>query len=112
MSCAFVNLRRWVCCAVFVAAAAAIAWAEEPAREGVEYFEKHVRPLLVEHCYECHDGSGASAVKSGFRLDVREGLLRGGKSGSPAIVPGDADRSRLIKAVRRSDPELQMPPKH
>jgi hypothetical protein len=106
------NLRSWLSCGVILASAGLTARAEEPSKEGVEFFEKNVRPLLVEQCYECHDGSKGMPVKSGLRLDLREGVLRGGNSGTPAIVPGDAERSRLIRAVRRIDPDLKMPPKH
>jgi hypothetical protein len=43
-------------------------------------------------------------------LDSRDGLLKGGNSG-PAIIPGDPERSLLIKAIRYTDQDLQMPPK-
>ena len=49
-------------------------------------------------------------VKGGLLLDTREGLLKGGETG-PAIVPGDPEKSLLIKAIRYTDPDLQMPPK-
>ena len=71
-------------------------------------FEKDIRPILVQRCYECHS-AGAKKVRGGFLLDSREGLLRGGDSG-PAIVPGDASASRLMEAVSYTDPEFQMPP--
>ena len=51
--------------------------------ESVAYFESHIRPVLVNHCYECHSGDEA---KAGLRLDYRGGWQKGGKSG-PAIVP-------------------------
>jgi cytochrome c553 len=79
--------------------------------EGVEFFERHVRPMLVEQCYKCHSAQ-AKSLKGELRLDTREGLLRGGESGTPAIVPGDATASRLIESVRYGNPDLQMPPKH
>jgi hypothetical protein len=78
-----------------------------PASEGVDFFEKRIRPLLAEQCLKCH-GPGAKP-KGGLRLDTRAALLRGGQSG-PALVPGDPDRSLLVQAVRRSSAELQMPP--
>jgi hypothetical protein len=76
--------------------------------EDMEFFEKRVRPLLVEHCFECHSG-GEKATKGGLRLDAREGWTVGGDSG-PAIVPGKPDESLLIQAVRYDDSALQMPP--
>jgi hypothetical protein len=67
-----------------------------------------VRPLLAEHCYRCHSAK-AEKLKAGLRVDSREGVLKGGESG-PALVAGHPEESRLIEAVRYSNPELQMPP--
>jgi hypothetical protein len=77
---------------------------------GNEFFEKSIRPLFVEHCYECHS-SQSKKLKGGLKLDTHEDLLKGGDSGA-AIVPGDAEASLLIKAVRWSDSDLEMPPKN
>ena len=60
-------------------------------------------PLLAAHCYPCHS-SRASTVFGEFRLDSAEALLEGGRSG-PAVVPGDPDASRLIRAVRMTPKE-------
>jgi len=79
------------------------------AGDSIEFFEKKIRPLLVEHCYKCHSAE-SEKVKGGLRLDTRAGLLKGGDTG-PAIVPGDPEKSLLIKAVRYTDKDLQMPPK-
>ncbi len=76
---------------------------------GIEFFEKKIRPIFVETCYKCHS-SEAEKVKGGLLLDTRDGLLKGGETG-PALVPGNADKSLLIKAVRYTDENLQMPPK-
>jgi len=73
----------------------------------LEYFEKHVRPLLIEHCYSCHSAE-AGKIKGSLRLDHRGGLLQGGDSG-PAIEPGQADGSLLLEAVRYES--YEMPPK-
>src|SRR5262249_27101948 len=59
----------------------------EPDREGIEFFETKIRPVLVERCYTCHS-SQAEKVKSGLLLDTRVDVLKGGTRG-PAIVPGD-----------------------
>src|SRR5882724_10803720 len=77
---------------------------------GVEMFEKRIRPIFVENCYKCHSAE-AEKVKGGLLLDTREGLFKGGETG-PAIVPGNPDKSLLIKAVRYTDENLQMPPKN
>ena len=88
---------------------AAAAKPAPPSAEGVEFFERQVRPVLVEQCYKCHGPDGKA--KGGLRLDTRDGVLRGGDSG-PAVVPGDAKGSRLVESVRYGNPDLQMPPKH
>jgi hypothetical protein len=87
-------------------AASSIAWADEA---GIEFFEKKIRPLLVEHCYECH-AAGAKKIGGKLLLDHSDGLLKGGESGA-AIVPGKPDKSLLIQAVRYGDDAVQMPPK-
>jgi mono/diheme cytochrome c family protein len=84
--------------------------AESAERAGVEFFEKHIRPVLVEHCYACHSAGAEKGVKGGLLLDTRDALRKGGDNG-PAIVPGDPENSLLIKAVRYTDENLQMPPK-
>jgi hypothetical protein len=78
------------------------------AADGVESFEKRIRPLLADRCYECH---GEKKQKGGFRLDNAAALRKGGDSG-PALVPGKPEESLMIKAVSWSDPDLQMPPKN
>ncbi|MBI5800543.1 MAG: PSD1 domain-containing protein [Verrucomicrobia bacterium] len=75
--------------------------------EGIAFFEKRIRPLLAEHCHECHGGKKA---KGGLRLDSRDGWAKGGDSG-PAILPGKPDDSLLIKGVRHWDKEFKMPEK-
>ena len=77
--------------------------------EGLEFFESRIRPLLANQCFSCHSAEGGK-IKGGLRLDARDALLAGGASG-PAIVPGDVEASLLIRAVRYSDPDYQMPPK-
>src|SRR5688572_26578902 len=90
-------------------ALAPVAAAAEPSREGVEYFEKHVRPVLVEKCYSCHSAA-AEKVRGGLVLDSRDGLVKGGDNG-PAIVAGAPDKSRLIQAIKHTGDVKQMPPK-
>jgi hypothetical protein len=74
-----------------------------------QFFESKIRPILADNCYKCHSQQ-AEKVKAGLLLDTREGVLKGGESG-PVIVPGNPDKSLLMKAVRYTDPDLQMPPK-
>lgn len=78
------------------------------AENHLEFFEKQVRPVLVERCYECH---AEKKQKGGLRLDTRSHTLKGGDNG-PVVVPGKPEDSLLIKAISYSDPDLQMPPKN
>ncbi|MBM3847189.1 MAG: DUF1553 domain-containing protein, partial [Verrucomicrobia bacterium] len=80
------------------------------APEGIEYFEKHIRPLLVDHCYSCHSSKSEGGPKGGLSLEFKGGWSRGGDSG-PVIVPGAPERSLLLKAIKHSDVSLQMPKK-
>jgi len=84
----------------------ASASAAQPAAADDEFFEKHVRPVLVERCLSCH---GPEKPKGGLRLDTRAAALAGG-DGGPAVVPGKPKESRLIAAVRHADDDLKMPP--
>lgn len=77
--------------------------------EKAAFFETRIEPILSKHCFQCHSAT-AKKLKGGLRLDHSEGVQRGGDIG-PAVVPGAPDRSLLVKAVRHTDPDLQMPPK-
>jgi hypothetical protein len=83
--------------------------AQQPSLEGIEFFEKKIRPVLESNCYMCHSAH-SKRLQGGLLLDSREGTLKGGNSGQPAIRPGDPDSSLLIKAIRYGDSKLQMPP--
>ncbi|MEC5125138.1 DUF1553 domain-containing protein [Verrucomicrobiales bacterium BCK34] len=74
----------------------------------LRFFENRIRPILVEHCYECHSEE-AGKSKGGLWLDRRAGWLTGGDSG-PAAKPHDLEGSLLIETVRYADPDLEMPP--
>jgi hypothetical protein len=71
----------------------------------IEFFEKQIRPVLVEHCSECH---GAEKQEAGLRVDSLARLLEGGDNG-PAIVPFAPLKSLLVQAIRHED-DLAMPP--
>ena len=77
---------------------------------GTDYFERHVRPLLIKHCYECHSEQEGEQ-KGGLLLDRESGWLEGGDSGK-AVVPGQVGASLLIEAVARVDKDSAMPPKY
>jgi hypothetical protein len=88
---------------------AAVAPVEQPTAEQTHFFEAKIRPVLTERCYSCHSTRG-DKIRGGLLLETRAGVLKGGELG-PVIVPGEPDESLLIKAIRRTDPKLQMPPK-
>ena len=104
----FSGVSRWIAGAVAGWSAVALP-AVEPAREHLDFFEKKIRPVLVERCYECHSAA-AKKNKGGLTLDTRDGVLKGGDAGS-AVAPGDPEKSKLIEAVRYKNRDLQMPPK-
>ena len=84
----------------------AVPQTTRPSAEDLEFFEREIRPLLAEQCYSCHS-SQIETPFAGLRVDSREALLKGGESGA-AILPGDPEKSRLIKLLR-GEP-LLMPP--
>jgi mono/diheme cytochrome c family protein len=75
--------------------------AQTPAQ--AEFFEKNVQPVFTASCIGCHGGT----AMGGLRMDSRDALLKGGKTG-PAIVVGDPDKSLLVAAIRHSA-ALKMP---
>src|SRR6188768_500471 len=89
-----------LCFTVFITGAAA---------QDAAFFEDKVLPILKARCFECHSHESGK-MKGGLTLDSRSGWQTGGNTG-PAIIPGKPDESLLVKAVRRSDKDLEMPPK-
>ncbi|MCB9926570.1 MAG: PSD1 domain-containing protein [Planctomycetaceae bacterium] len=75
-------------------------------QERLRFFETKIRPLLAEHCYECH---GSDLQESDLRLDTTEGILSGGASG-PAVVEGEPDQSLMMVALSYREDDLRMPP--
>src|SRR6516164_8464984 len=77
--------------------------------EQLSFFEKRIRPVLVKECYACHAVT-AKKIRGGLTLDTRDGIRKGGDNG-PAVVPGEPDKSRLLKAIKQVRDDLKMPPK-
>src|SRR5262245_41884059 len=103
---------HWPCFVAALVAGGVIAIgaagrAEELAKEQVEFFETKIRPVLVEHCYECHSAK-SEKLKGNLLLDNREGARKGGETG-PAVVPGNPDASLVVQALRYEN--FEMPPK-
>jgi mono/diheme cytochrome c family protein len=71
---------------------------------GPELFETKIRPLLASNCFACHTQS----AMGGLRVDSREALLKGGDTG-PALVPGEPDKSTLLKVLQHADGFPRMP---
>ena len=79
-----------------------------PTADELAFFERRIRPVLVEKCYSCHSAT-AEKLKGGLLLDTRAGTRQGGDTGH-AVVPSDLKQSLLLKAIRYTDKDLQMPP--
>lgn len=90
---------------VLLAVAAQVAAAQSPE---IEFFERRIRPVLVERCEACHSSRLAEPM-GGLVVDTRDGLRSGGASG-PALVPGSPKGSLVLKALGYLDPVLKMPP--
>lgn len=82
------------------------AGAKSPAPEEIDFFERRIRPVLVDKCYECHSAS-SKVLQGGLRLDTAVATLAGGDTG-PAVIPGNPEESPLIQALRYES--YEMPP--
>jgi hypothetical protein len=82
------------------------AAAERDSAASHDFFEKKIRPVLVEHCYKCHSTT-AGKIEGGLALDTRRAMRTGGASG-PAVVPSDEEKSLILAAIRHDG--LAMPP--
>ena len=76
-------------------------------QDRIKFFESKIRPLLIEHCVDCH--AVDSDASGGLLLDSRDGWQVGGASGN-SIIPGDPESSLAFQAISYSNPDLQMPP--
>ena len=95
--------------ATAAASRSAVAAETVDERERTEFFEKKIRPVLVEHCYRCHSAE-APELRGGLRLDLKAGWQAGGESGQPAVVPGQPEESPLLRSVRHDADVSAMPP--
>ncbi len=93
--------------AVFTTTTCGAAPAESSAE--IAFFETKIRPVLVEHCYECHSAQ-TGAAEGSLELDTRQSTRQGGDRG-PAVVAGDLQSSWLWLAMSHEDNDLRMPPK-
>ncbi|QEG02291.1 Planctomycete cytochrome C [Stieleria maiorica] len=70
-------------------------------------FQRDIEPIFQNHCIDCH---GPDEQANQFRLDRLANLLSGGNSGEPAVVPGNADASYLLRLIKHEEPDREMPP--
>lgn len=102
----FLALASWLICIANVCTAQTIEQQPQFSAEQIEFFEVHVRPVLVAHCFDCHS-TDAPELEAGLYVDSRQAILHGGESGA-AIVPGKPDESLLIASVKYDS--YEMPP--
>ena len=86
-----------------------VAFADGPIADSAVDFRRQIQPILSEHCARCH-GADASSRQAGLRLDGDKFAYVGGDSGVPAILPGNADQSLVLKRITSKDADEQMPP--
>jgi len=85
----------------------ALVAAESPTftQDEYDFFERDIRPVLIDNCVECH---GPDLQRNGLRLDSLEAVLKGG-SGGPVLTPGEPHNSLILEVIRQ-DSEIKMPP--
>jgi hypothetical protein len=108
--CRFGWLRRGACCLLLVMGFASFGLSaradEPPTRERLDFFERHIRPVLVDRCYQCHSAESPT-LQASLRVDSASGMRRGGDSG-PLFESGKPDESLLISSLRWES--YEMPP--
>jgi hypothetical protein len=70
-------------------------------------YEKDIKPLLEKSCVKCHSGD---KPKSKYRMESLAGVVKGGESGDPAVVPGQSDKSPMVLFSSDAVEEMEMPP--
>ena len=95
---------------VVLMSSAASAADKPPTKAGLAFFEAKIRPVLIQHCYQCHSAAAATKgkLKGKLLLDTRSGIRKGGESG-PAVVPGNTSKSEIIAALKHES--FKMPPR-
>lgn len=104
------NRDAWrVLMVVIVVGCGSAAFGDEkkPTAKDIAFFNRKIRPVLIQHCYKCHSAKSKN-LQGGLWLDTRKGIREGGETG-PAVVPGNIEKSLLIDALEHTT--LKMPPK-
>lgn len=94
-------------CIVLSACSRSFAQVDVARLDGFDFFEKNIRPVLIQHCYECHSAK-AKTIRGGLLVDSAQAIRQGGDSG-PALVPGDPSSGTLLEALRYES--FEMPPR-
>src|SRR3954462_5071411 len=78
-------------------------------RAGTIQYNRDIRPILSENCYQCH-GPDKNHRKAGLRLDRKEEAFTKLESGETAIIAGDLEKSALVKRITTTEEDDHMPP--
>jgi hypothetical protein len=98
---------KWPAIILVLATAHKVAMAAPLSPEDAQFFAEKVAPLFEDRCFKCHSHQSGK-MKGGLTLDSRSGWAEGGDNG-PVVIPGDLEKSMLVRAVRHTDPDLKMP---
>ena len=79
-------------------------------KENLISYNRDIRPILSDKCFSCH-GPDVSKIKAGLRLDLPASAFAEleKNKGHFAIVPGNPEKSELIKRISSNDPAIMMP---
>ncbi|MCH7988959.1 MAG: DUF1549 domain-containing protein, partial [Planctomycetes bacterium] len=100
------QFRAGIVCGLILTVSASSVYAADA---GKVDFNRQIRPLLSKYCFACH-GQDENNREAGLRLDERDSALNKLESGEIAIVPGNPEKSELLKRVTTQDDDLRMPP--
>lgn len=78
--------------------------------DGEKLFALEVLPILADKCFSCH-GDDPEEIEGELDLTSLESMLKGGEFFDDVLIPGDAEFSFMMEAVRWEDPDFEMPPK-
>jgi mono/diheme cytochrome c family protein len=83
---------------------------EDSKQEGERLFSLKVKQIFSSKCFACHGGDPRK-IKGEFDLTTQEGLLKGGESEEPGVVPGKPEASPIVISIERKNEDFLMPPK-
>ena len=75
-------------------------------KKGVTY-DADIKPLIEKSCLKCHSGDKPTGK---YRVETLAGLIKGGESGDPAVIPGLSDKSPIVHYTSNAVEEMEMPP--